>query len=60
MSLQFEERNQRVTSVLVDDRRVGVITERNGQIGYRIFGEREGGEVDSPQDAKRAFKQHFA
>lgn len=60
MSLQFEEKSQRVTNVLVDDQRVGVITERNGQIGYRIFGEREGGEVDSREDAKRAFKEHFA
>lgn len=60
MSLQFQEKNERVTNVLVDDRRVGVITERNGQVGYRIFGEREGGDVDSLHDAKRAFKEHFA
>jgi hypothetical protein len=60
MDLDFETKNDRVTNVLKGDDRVGVITERNGQIGYRIFGEPKGGEVESRQDARQAFREHFA
>ena len=59
MSLDFEEKNDRVTNVLNDGERVGVITERHGDIGYRIFGEREGGHVEDVSEAKKAFREHF-
>ena len=60
MDLQFEDKNDRVTSVLKNGDRVGVITERNGEIGYRIFGEPVGGNVDDREEARQAFREHFA
>ena len=59
MQLQFEEMNDRVTNVLKDGERVGVITERNGQIGYRIFGEPVGGTCQSQEDARKQIEAHF-
>lgn len=59
MSLQYEEKNDRVTNVLKDGERVGVITERNGRVGFRIFGEPVGGNCDSRDDARKQIEAHF-
>lgn len=59
MSLTYESRNERVTEVRKDGERVGVITEHNGQIGFRVFGAPVSGNVDSVEDAKKALEAHF-
>lgn len=59
MAIEYEEANDRLTKVMNDGDQVGVITNRNGQFGFRIFGEPIGGNVDSPADAKAVIEKHF-
>ena len=59
MSIEYEEQNERLTKVLSDGDQIGVITNRNGQVGFRIFGEPIGGTVNSVDEAKTAIEKHF-
>lgn len=59
MSIDYEKQNERLTKVLRDGDQIGVITNRNGQVGFRVFGEPIGGNVDSVDDAKKAIEGHF-
>lgn len=59
MSIEYEKANERLTKVISDGDQVGVITNRNGQIGFRIFGEPIGGNVQSEDEARSAIEKHF-
>ncbi len=59
MSIEYEKQNERVTKVLRDGEQIGVITNHNGSLGYRIFGEPIGGSVESPEEAKKQIEEHF-
>jgi len=59
MAIEYEKQNDRLTEVKRDGEQVGVITNRNGQIGFRIFGEPIGGNVESVEAAKSAIETHF-
>lgn len=59
MSIQYDEQNERVTRILRDGEQIGVITNHNGKIGFRIFGETVGGNVQSVDEAKSAIEKHF-
>lgn len=59
MSIEYQKQNDRVTKVLRDGEQVGVITNRNGTLGFRIFGEPVGGSVESRDEAKKQIEEHF-
>lgn len=60
MDLTYERVNDRVVHAYLDERKVAAITEApNGQTGFRVFGEKLGGQVDSVDEAKKAITRHF-
>ena len=59
MSIEYQKQNERVTKVLRDGEQIGVITNRNGNLGFRIFGEPVGGTVQSADEAKKQIEAHF-
>lgn len=59
MSLTYESKDDRVTEVQKDGKRIGVITDHNGSVGYRIFGAPVGGSAHTVEEAKKAIESHF-
>jgi hypothetical protein len=60
MSLEFEEQNERATTVKKDGKRVGVITDTANGFGYRVFGSPVAGTCDTLDEAKSEVKKHLA
>lgn len=60
MSLEFEQQNERATTVKKDGKRVGVITDTPKGFGYRVFGSPVAGNCDTLDEAKSELKKHLA
>lgn len=60
MELTYERVNDRVVHAYRDEDKVAAITEApSGQTGFRVFGEKLGGTVDSVEEAKQALEEYF-
>ena len=56
MSITYGDENNGVMPILKDGKQIGVITEHNGETGFRIFGEPLAGNAPSLEEAKKAIE----